>query len=266
MLCQYGCGQEATQQISNGKWCCSKSFNSCPAKKYRRLENKEKPEFCENGCGERAVYQTKNKKWICNKDYHKCLANRSKYGHTKTKGRKHSIETKIKIGLKSKEKKGKFKPELIESMRQRMTGESNPRFGKPFKHNPEFFIKMRKTMEERGYWNKRENLKEYERYKREVYHYTNISVSEKYTKEQLKNRGRLKEKHIHIDHIFSIVEGFNLKISPKIIGCKSNIRILTVSENCSKHKKCEMTKEELLKKYEEEVKNENVECESSYFV
>jgi len=30
MICEYGCGKEATHQFKNGKWCCSKSHNSCP--------------------------------------------------------------------------------------------------------------------------------------------------------------------------------------------------------------------------------------------
>ncbi len=30
MLCEYGCGQKATYQFKNGKWCCSKSHNKCP--------------------------------------------------------------------------------------------------------------------------------------------------------------------------------------------------------------------------------------------
>lgn len=30
-LCDYGCGQEAHFQLKNRKWCCSKSWNSCPS-------------------------------------------------------------------------------------------------------------------------------------------------------------------------------------------------------------------------------------------
>lgn len=222
-------------------------------------------QLCENGCGQIAVYQTKQKKkWICNKDHRKCPINKLKYGQPGDRnpmfGKKQSAESRIKIGLKGREKKGKFKPETIELYRKRMTGKGNPRYGKPFKHKPEFVFKIRKTMEQRGYWNKLEDLSEYERYKRLVYKFTNISVSVKYTKDQIKNIGRLKGKHDHIDHIFSIIEGFKLKIDPKIIGCKSNIRILPVTENCKKQSKCGITKEELFKKYEEEVDNENVEC------
>jgi len=29
MLCEYGCGQEATHKFKNGKWCCSEIFNKC---------------------------------------------------------------------------------------------------------------------------------------------------------------------------------------------------------------------------------------------
>lgn len=52
-LCAYGCGNEATYQLKSGKWCCSKSVNSCPemrkknsrgckeyTKKYRRKSSR----------------------------------------------------------------------------------------------------------------------------------------------------------------------------------------------------------------------------------
>lgn len=262
-ICFYGCEKEAKFQLRNGRWCCSFSQNACEAKKKRRLikVKNPKPELCENGCGKEAKFQLRNGKWYCNPDHRKCPNNKLKYGQSGEKnpmfGKKLSVESRLKLGKSLRGRK--FKPETIELFRQRSLGKNNPRFGKPFKHKPEFFIKMRKTMEERGYWNKPENLDGYERYKRQVYYYTNISISKKFTKEEIQNRGRLTGKHIHIDHIFSIIEGFNLKISPEIIGCKSNIRILSVHDNCSKHKKCEFSKEELFKKYEEEMNSENVE-------
>ncbi len=40
MLCEYGCGQEALYFLKRAKkWCCSKSYNSCPV---ARRKNKEK--------------------------------------------------------------------------------------------------------------------------------------------------------------------------------------------------------------------------------
>jgi hypothetical protein len=35
-LCDYGCGQLATHQFKNGKWCCSKSYNSCLNRRVKR--------------------------------------------------------------------------------------------------------------------------------------------------------------------------------------------------------------------------------------
>lgn len=35
MLCEYGCNQESKFQLKNGKWCCSKHYNSCPSIKEK---------------------------------------------------------------------------------------------------------------------------------------------------------------------------------------------------------------------------------------
>jgi len=34
-LCDYGCSQKAKFEMSNGKWCCSKSYNQCPVIKKK---------------------------------------------------------------------------------------------------------------------------------------------------------------------------------------------------------------------------------------
>lgn len=38
MLCEFGCGQAAKHQFKNGRWCCSKSANSCPENKQKNRE------------------------------------------------------------------------------------------------------------------------------------------------------------------------------------------------------------------------------------
>ena len=35
MLCDYGCGAEATTQLKNKKWCCGKGSSSCPSIKEK---------------------------------------------------------------------------------------------------------------------------------------------------------------------------------------------------------------------------------------
>lgn len=37
-VCDYGCGQEAILQLKSGKWCCSKSVNSCPEMRRKNSE------------------------------------------------------------------------------------------------------------------------------------------------------------------------------------------------------------------------------------
>ncbi len=47
-LCSYGCGQIAKYQYKNGKWCCSKNWEKCPAvckKTSERMKGKNNPMF-----------------------------------------------------------------------------------------------------------------------------------------------------------------------------------------------------------------------------
>jgi len=42
VICDYGCGQEAKFPFKNGKWCCSKSYQSCPSSRNRVSIQKKK--------------------------------------------------------------------------------------------------------------------------------------------------------------------------------------------------------------------------------
>jgi len=39
MICEYGCGKEATHQFKNDKWCCSKNHIMCPVVKEKVRKN-----------------------------------------------------------------------------------------------------------------------------------------------------------------------------------------------------------------------------------
>lgn len=39
-ICAYGCGQHASFQFGNGKFCCSVNVNKCPAKRQRDIDKK----------------------------------------------------------------------------------------------------------------------------------------------------------------------------------------------------------------------------------
>ena len=54
-----------------------------------------------------------------------------------------------------------------------------------------------------------------------------------------------RSKEIHLDHMYSMLEGFLNLIDPYVIGMVENLRVVSRSENCSKQHRCIYTKEEL---------------------
>jgi len=65
MLCDYGCGQEATYQFKNGKWCCSKNCNSCKEiKRKNSISNSNRTPEENKKIGSYGMISN-NKKTIC---------------------------------------------------------------------------------------------------------------------------------------------------------------------------------------------------------
>ena len=81
---------------------------------------------------------------------------------------------------------------------------------------------------------------EFKKYRRKVYYWTsknNLTLLENYNK-------RSKDGY-HLDHKYSIAEGFKNKVPPKIIGNISNLEFLLYTENIKKGTKCSITLEKL---------------------
>jgi hypothetical protein len=90
-LCDYGCGQIAKHQTSNGKLCCSDHYSKCFIEKeknkkrgigkkiprYISIENFEN-KLCDYGCGQIAKYQLKNGKICCSDNFTKCSLKKRK--------------------------------------------------------------------------------------------------------------------------------------------------------------------------------------------
>ena len=55
-------------------------------------------------------------------------------------------------------------------------------------------------------------------------------------------------KKYHIDHIYSVSDGFLNDIDPKIISSECNLRVITQVDNLKKGKKSDITLEKLLEK------------------
>lgn len=60
----------------------------------------------------------------------------------------------------------------------------------------------------------------------------------------------------HVDHIFTVIDGFNNQILPQIIANPTNLQMLSAFDNGSKSGTSHMTKDELFEKYEEFKKGE----------
>ena len=118
VLCEYGCGQEAKFKTKGGKNMCSKSCNQCPANRKRNSQGGK----LAYSSGIRTVEkQYSIKKGVCSPQWR--LTNPEKYAQSLKKqgasysqnqkagltknpwtGRKHSIETKMKISAKAGER------------------------------------------------------------------------------------------------------------------------------------------------------------------
>ena len=81
----------------------------------------------------------------------------------------------------------------------------------------------------------------YENYCRAVWRYTNRNYK-KFMSNQKRNRQN------HIDHVLSIVKGFNNKLDPKVVGSIHNLRIITSIANQKKSYKSDITIKELIKR------------------
>ena len=144
MLCNYGCGQEAHFQMTNGKWCCKESFTKCPEIKRKNREANKKGHkatifensndlLCNYGCGRIAKYRFKNGKVCCEEMANSCpekakrtgLGNKGKILSEKTKelyrfqrtaeknpmyGKKHKKESIELMTLKSWKNMGRDNP------------------------------------------------------------------------------------------------------------------------------------------------------------
>jgi len=93
----------------------------------------------------------------------------------------------------------------------------------------------------------REQRTEKEKYYHDVYQYTEKNWYEHFYRinPTMLQRGN----DIHLDHIYSIAQGFIDGIDPEIIGHWTNLRMLSKVDNSSKGPKCGKTKEELLEDF-----------------
>jgi len=140
MICDYGCGKEANYQFKNGKWCCSKDAKQCKTFRSKisisrkKYTGKNHPRFGKEVTKEQREKVSKsNKKWNVENE-------------PIWKGRKHTDDSKKKIGLKSLGRK--HDEGFKERWRQRLLNGESERMNS-FPRDPE---KIKKFKEDRRLW------------------------------------------------------------------------------------------------------------------
>jgi len=103
---------------------------------------------------------------------------------------------------------------------------------------------MLSTKIEKGDIRSADQMSEYEAYRKAVWRITNQQY--KLHKDIINPSGLPRSLRYHLDHIFSIQQGWMNKISAEIIGGYRNLQILEGKRNRQKGNKCEITLEEIL--------------------
>jgi hypothetical protein len=227
--------------------------------------------LCEHGCGQEAIHQFKNGRWCCNLHQNKCPALRNKMKLQPHRKEKRSEEANLKHSITMKKNK-------------LSCGEKNGMFGKYGKLNS--FYGKTHTLEQRKKWKKERSTNEYKQMMSKIMKklWTEkwfIESHTKWSKEEIKNLKQYYKavgvytrtnyrlyKHIinpqdkkigyrdyHIDHKFSIINGFKNDIDSKIIGSVVNLQVLYCKENMNKSIKSCISLDELLKGFSEHENN-----------
>ena len=93
-------------------------------------------------------------------------------------------------------------------------------------------------------------LEELERYRRKVKTYTNRSIKKFFNKVNPNNYPiGIGDGFYNIDHIYSIVDGFENNVLPKIIGSYINLQVIPSKENILKYSNSWISKSELIRRF-----------------
>jgi hypothetical protein len=155
----------------------------------------------------------------------------------KRKGKSHSQESLDKISKASIShwKNKQYRELVIDRVKETYTEER---------------IQLwRDKMENGGYFTPLTEKKEVEQYKQLVWYYTRKNDLSKI--KNYENRGRLDENKnaYHLDHIYSITDGYLNGVEPEIIGSIHNLRFIPAIDNQVKKTRSDISLKKLKKMY-----------------
>lgn len=114
---------------------------------------------------------------------------------------------------------------------------------------PETRKQIRANKEQSYEWIPLADYEDFELYKYRVWECTNKQNIKSLDNYELRGRSDLSNSAHHLDHKYSMFQGFKDNIPPFIIGNICNLEMLYYFDNISKGKKCSITKEDLLSSF-----------------
>jgi len=264
-ICEYGCGQEAKHQLKNGKWCCSKSQNSCPAKRiehsilmksiswkekksntmkelwkdpdsmYNSISFKEKQSKAQKKTRKNPNSKYKEKRKLTIKKIQQKYPTFSKeeelrYNPDKPGEKEIQVHCKNHNCPNSKEKDGWFTSTSSQIYNRANTIEKPKGFGEC-----NFYCSQhcKDTCPCYKLRNDPLQLTRFQHYYKEVRKFTHLTL--KYNFNKIPNIELRGKKHGYdLDHKFSIIDGFNNNIDPKVIGHWKNLEVIKAFDNRKK--------------------------------
>ena len=190
--------------------------------------------FCHYGCGQKATNQTKNGKHTCSKRPAGCPAILAKMRST----------TMARYGVEN--------ASSLESIKQIRREKALAKYGVD---NVSKADSVRKLLADQRseYWAEVYKTKEFttegltrDQYSRRCHQYAETQY---YRHQQQIDPDGKRSKHWHVDHIFSVTDGFLNDVPINVISDISNLRLISDTENYAKHKKSEKTLEQLYEDY-----------------
>lgn len=106
----------------------------------------------------------------------------------------------------------------------------------------------RRTLQnyENGFWTRPEDKSDLEHYRTKVFKVMYKFKDEITKLENFNMRGHANQGKYHLDHKFSIIEGFKQNIPPYIIGNINNLEMILGRNNLIKNRKCSIDLDELI--------------------
>jgi hypothetical protein len=199
---------------------------------------------CDNGCGKEATYITKGGKHQCAPHHRSCpavlqkgfLTNTQKYGG---KAPASSTKVKAKMAATSLERYGVANASSSTIIKEKRKQVMLERYGV---ENPSYIDEVKEKISEHKtqYWNGVYQGKDFtsdgltrRQYSHRAHQYVETQYQRyKHTIDPENKRG----KHWHLDHIYSVTDGFLNNVPINIISDISNLRLISDQENYKKSK------------------------------